>query len=552
MTYRVADLVADSLLAHGVDRGFSVPGESFLPLLDALHDRQSFDLVTCRHEGSAALAACADARLTRRPGVVMCSRGPGLSNAVIGLHVASQEALPLVLLMGQVDLPNLGRDAVQEVDARLNLRGMSKWSARITHPEQASEIMARGFSTAMSGTPGPVIIELPEDLLAAACQRHPPAVHRVAQPVASPEAVAEAVSLIGHAERPLLIVGGETVTPAFKRDLLDFSMRAAVPVLATSKHQDLFPNSHPHWVGQLGIFPAAAHAALCARADLIVALGTRLGDVSSLGFTVPRQRPEPQTLIHVYPDPDAMGRHFLAQLPIVSTAGAFLSRIGDAEIARPDRAAWLQDAAAARTQAHGWSPAKIPDADIFGKVIDAVSGRLAPDAIITADSGNFIGWVQRSLTLGVEHRLVSSACGAMGISVPGALAAALRFPERQILAFCGDGGFLMNGNELATAVGRDLNLKVFVLNNGTYGTIRGFQERAFPGRPSGTTLFNPDFRRLADAFGARGFRVEQASQANAVVNAALDFRGPALLEVVCDPSYAIADSLAVMGTLSSS
>lgn len=552
MAYRVADLIADSLLAHGIDRGFSVPGESFLPLLDALYDRRSFDLVTCRHEGSAALAACADARLTRRTGVVMCSRGPGLSNAIIGLHVASQEALPLVLLMGQVDLPNLGRDAVQEIDTRLGLGGMVKWSARIARPEQASEIMARGFAASMSGTPGPVLIELPEDLLAVACEHHLPAVHHVARPVASPGSVAEASALIGDAKRPLLIVGGESVSPVFKRDLLDLSERAAVPVLVTSKHQDLFPNAHPHWAGQLGIFTAPAHAELCARADLIIALGTRLGDVSSLGFTVPRQRPEAQTLIHVYPDPDAIGRHFLAQLPIASTADVFLSQLVKIAISRPDRSAWLRDAAAARTQAHGWVRTRIPETDVFGKVVDAVSQRLAANAVITTDSGNFGGWVQRGLSLGLDHRLVSSACGAMGISVPGAVAAALRFPERQVLAFCGDGGFLMNGNELATAVGRDLNLKIFVLNNGTYGTIRGFQERTYPGRVSGTELFNPAFAKLAEAFGARGFRVEKSSRAEEAVHAALELRGPALVEVVCSPSYSINDSLAAMGDLSRS
>jgi acetolactate synthase-1/2/3 large subunit len=324
MTFRVADLIVDSLIAHGVDRAFSVPGESFLALLDALYERDEIDLVTCRHEGSASLAAVADAKLIGRAGVVMVSRGPGASNAALGLHVASQEAIPLLLLVGQVDTASLNRDAVQEIDTRRAFSGLLKWSARIDSAAQVSEMMARAFSMALSGTPGPVAIELPEDVLEMDAGLLSARVHGVARPEPSRAAVEQTAALLGEAERPILLVGGECRTAEFRADLIAVSERWNVPVAVTTKMQDQFPNDHRLWIGHLGFFTSPSHVGLFERADLIVAIGTRLGDLSSQGFRFPRQSPMSQPLVHVYPDPNAIGTHFHTDLPIVASAHPFL------------------------------------------------------------------------------------------------------------------------------------------------------------------------------------------------------------------------------------
>jgi acetolactate synthase I/II/III large subunit len=544
MPFRVADLLADSLALHGVQRAFSVPGESFLPLLDALYGREDFDLMTCRHEGSASLAAAADARLTGMPGVVMVSRGPGLANATIGIHVASQEALPLVVLVGQVDLPNLGRDAVPEIDAARLFGPMAKWTARIHLASQAAETLARAFSTAASGTPGPVIVELPEDLLAQEIPRCAATRFGVARPEPSAQAMDDAAALLARAERPVLIVGGEACADgAFRQQLVALSEAWQLPVAVTNKNQDLFPNTHPHWLGQLGFFPSAVHTALFAQADLVVGIGTRLGDVSTQGFTVPRQSPDAQRLLHVYPDAGAIGRHFATTLGVVSTARAFVDALLRITPPSTDRSEWLRAGLYARDAAHSWNEARVPAQDVLGHVINAVRGAMRDDTILTTDSGNFAAWVHRALRLGPSNRLLGSACGAMGMGVPAGLAAGLRHPRRQVIAFCGDGGFLMSGNELATAVDRGIDLKIVVANNASYGTIRSFQERSYPGRVSGTDLRNPDFAALARAFGASGHVVRHADEAAQVMAEALAVRGPAVIEVRCATHYALADSL---------
>ncbi|WP_077000776.1 thiamine pyrophosphate-dependent enzyme [Variovorax sp. KK3] len=535
MVYRVADAIVDSMVAHGADRGFSVPGESFLALLDALHARADFDLVTCRHEGSAALAAIADAKLTGRPGVVMASRGPGAFNAAIGVHVASEEAIPLILLIGQVDRPNLGKGAVQEIDTSTAFSGLLKWSARIDRAESVAEIMARAFVAAASGTPGPVAVELPEDVLTEAVQQRPVRVHGLAVPTVSAEDATRVRELIAAASRPLLIVGGECRSAEFRRDLHDLVGLWDVPVVLTNKNQDQFSNLDPHWAGQIGFFASPAHAALVGEADLLIALGSRMGDLSSLGFAFPRQDESPQRLVHVYPDAGMIGRHFHTDLPIVSSSHAFVrAALRDGERAATSPG-WMRRAAEAAQGAHGWQPAEVAPDDVMGHAVTALSRLARPDAILTTDSGNFASWVHRIFRMTPANRLLGSACGAMGTGVPSGVAAALRHPGRQVLAFVGDGGFLMNGNELITAVDRRLDLRVIVSNNGSYGTIRTHQQRHFPGRVSGTDLANPDFCRLAEAFGARGFKIENGRDAVGIVEQAMAVPGPVVIEVCSHP-----------------
>lgn len=543
MEYRVADAIVDSMVAHGVDRGFSVPGESFLALLDALHERPNFDLVTCRHEGSAALAAIADAKLTGRPGIVMASRGPGAFNAAIGVHVASEEAVPMILLIGQVDTPNLGRGAVQEIDSSRAFSGLLKWSGRIDRAEAVAEIMGRAFAIAVSGTPGPVAIEMPEDILMAAAERRPARVHGHAIPNASVDEAGRVHELLANASKPILIVGGEGRSPEFRRDLQQLVSLWDIPVALTNKNQDQFSNLDAHWIGQLGFFASQAHTALFNEADLLIAIGSRMGDVSSLGFTFPRQGLNPQRLVHVYPDPEAIGRHFQTELPIVSTAHGFVhAALSHGKPVRTS-AMWMQRVAEAANRSHGWQPENVAADDVMGHTVMALSRLAKRDAILTTDSGNFASWVHRIFKMTPENRLLGSACGAMGTGVPSGVAAALRYPGREVLAFVGDGGFLMNGNELITAVDRGLNLRIVISNNGSYGTIRTHQQRHFPRRVSGTDLVNPNFSRLAEAFGARAFRVENAKDTVGLVEQAMAVDGPVVIEVCSNPDMSVDRSL---------
>ena len=542
-SFRVADLVVDALVIHGVDRAFGVPGESFLALLDALHGRDEVDFVTCRHESGASLAAIADAKLTGRAGVAMVSRGPGAFNAGLGVHVASQEAVPLVLLVGQVDLPNLKRDAVQEIDTTRAFGGLLKWSARIDRADHAPEILARAFAAALSGTPGPVAVELPEDVLEMAADSLEARCHSVAHPEPSLAAAERAAGLIGAAKRPVLLIGGECRSEAFREDLLALSERWNVPVAVAAKMQDQFPNDHTLWIGQLGFFISPAQVALFDQADLFVALGTRLGELSSLGFRFPRQEPPRQRLIHIYPDPGAIGTRFHADVPVVASAHSFVrSMLGlpGAPRRRPD---WLEAVTRTREAAHGWPERAVPDTDVLGHAVAVVARIFPANGIITTDSGNFAAWVHRIFRLKTSARLLGSACGAMGSGVPSAIAAGLRHPDRKVVAFCGDGGFLMTGNELATAVARRLDVKIVISNNRSYGTIRSYQEKAFPDRPSGTDLCNPDFAALAQAFGASGYVGEAAAGAAETITKAMSQKGPVVIEVVCDVRQTLERSL---------
>jgi acetolactate synthase-1/2/3 large subunit len=543
MAFRVADLIVDALIAHGVDRAFGVPGESFLALLDALYERDDIDLVTCRHEGSASLAAVADAKLTGRAGVVMASRGPGASNAALGLHVASQEGIPLVLLVGQVDTPNQHRGAVQEIDTGRAFSGLIKWSIRIDSAAQVPEMMARAFSVALSGTPGPVVIELPADVLEMDAGLLSARVHGVARAEPCRAAVEQAATLVSDAERPILLVGGECRSAAFREDLVALSEHWNVPVAVTTKMQDQYPNDHRLWIGHLGFFTSPAHVRLFERADLIIAIGTRLGDLSSLGFRFPRQSPTSQPLVHVYPDPNAIGTHFHTDLAIVASARPFVRSSLELPVVIHERGEWIEAVAKAREAVHAWPEQRIPSADVLGHAVAAVAKLFRADGIVTTDSGDFAAWVHRIFRFKPSARLLGSACGAMGSGVPSALSASLRYPDRQVIAFCGDGGFLMTGNELATAVARRLNMKIVISNNQSYGTIRSHQERAFPRRPWGTDLSNPDFAALARAFGAHGFTITNAAQAAEVVAEAMSANGPVVIEVRSDVRQTIDRSL---------
>jgi len=540
---RVADAVIECLELQGVDRLFCVPGESYLPVLDALANRKTIHVVTCRHEGGAGFAAVGDAKLTGRLGVVAVSRGPGMTNAAIAVHLAQQDSVPLLVLVGQVDTPNLGRGAFQEVNYAQMFAGIAKWVGEINQPNRAPEVIARACSVARSGTPGPCIVVLPEDVLSEQCTT------AALRPLASPQASAteaalgEFVKLLEAANRPIIITGGVERTDVFSKALRQFAEAWHVPVALTNKNQDLFPNNHPLWAGHIGYFPGSDVATSIAASDLIIAINSELGDVDTQNYKLPAPGTGARRLIHVHPNADVLGRLYSTDLAVAASGSAFLAQLNKMPAPGPTKdESWLRTVAEAR---HRVRSAPLAES-AYAAVVQAVGDGTPDDSVITIDAGNFSIWVHRLLCFGSGRRMLAAACGPMGISVPAALAAALRLPQTPVIAFVGDGGFLMTGNELATAVAENANVKIIVANNGSFSTIRMYQEKFYPGRISATKLVNPDFAALANAFGARGFRVTSAQEAPAIVREALSHLGPCVIDVACDveqilPAQTISD-----------
>jgi acetolactate synthase-1/2/3 large subunit len=535
-----------NLKSHGIDRVYSVPGESFLPVLDALFEDPDIDLVTCRHEGSAGFAAIADVKLTGRPGIFFVSRGPGAFNGSIALHVAEQEAIPLIMFIGQVESFNLGKGVVQEIDSSKAFAGTLKWSAKIDNPATANEVLNRAFLIAQTGTPGPVCIELPEDVLSMQSTEESYAPDLVASPECSIESAKECAALLCTAKRPILVIGGECRSPEFRTALLELSERWGLPVIAANKCQDQFPNTHQNWIGQQGFFASAPITNLFNKTDLFLAIGTRFGDTTSLGFTFPLNKGNDQRIIQVYPDKKQLGRHFTPTLGIESSSESFVEMMLKLKPNRGIDKDWKDAIASTREANTKWDSMNIPSADVLGHAVTALAQHLESDAIITTDSGNFAAWVHRIIRLSNTNRLLGSACGSMGTGVPSSLSASLRYPKKQVIAFCGDGGFLMNGNELATAVERGLNLIIVISNNNSYGTIRTHQQRNFPERLSGTNLSNPNFIELAHSFGANGYLIQNADEASSIMEQVFRAKGPTVVEVRCDADYGIEKSIQAM------
>jgi acetolactate synthase-1/2/3 large subunit len=525
-----AKLLVDTLVAHGVDRAFCVPGESYLAVMDALHDDPVLHLVTCRHEGGAAWMALADAKMTGRAGVVLASRGPGATNASIAAHSAEQGSFPLLLLLGQVGRSKRGKEATQEMDFARTFSDIAKWVEEVNTPERVGEAVARAIRIAESGTPGPVVVSLPTDVLAAPCDTPAERRHTNTRARPSEEDVAAAARLLRDAERPVMVVGGRVDSAPARRALLAASEAHGVPVLPSYVHQDVFPNAHPHYAGELGIRPpdGVAHTAL--EADLVLAVGTKLTNMASLGGRLPTRG---QRVVHVYPDEARIGRHFPVALGVVADPGEFLARLSAHNVPEPTalRRAWIEGAHERYLEFARRPLRPAPDGLDFGHVIDAMARHLPDDAVITVDAGSFASWLHLRFPYKPTQTLLGSECGAMGMAVPAAVAAAIRHPERKIVAVVGDGGALMTGYELATAMAEGVrNLCVVVSNNSAYGTIRFHQETHYPGRPHATGLVNPDFTVLARAFGARGLLVERPEEADVVLAQAMASEGPVVVE----------------------
>ena len=530
MRRTAADVLVETLRLHGVDRLFCVPGESYLEVLNAIREGGGIRVVTCRHEAGAAFMAMADAKATGRTGVCFASRGPGATNAAIALHAAEQDALPLVLFLGHVPRARMGTRGFQEIDVKRTFGDIAKWVEEVQQPERLPQAVARAFHKANSGTPGPVVVVLPTDLLPLETDAAPAAPRARPRQLPAESEVAAVADRLAAAKRPLVIAGGLCRSEAARASLLAVAEAWGLPVMATFENPDIFPNTHANYAGELGIRPPAGIKARALEADLVLAIGSRLPELATQGFTVPGPQ---QSLIQVYPDPEQLGHQMAPEIGLAVDPEAFLASLArlNAPPATAARRAWISHARAPYAEAQLYAPRQAADGVDFGCMIAAMNKLLPDDAIVTSDAGSFASWMHRHYQFRGQQMLLGACSGAMGFGVPAAVAAALRYPERPVVALVGDGGMLMTGYELATAVKERARLILVVANNRDYATIRFHQETHYPGRPYATELVNPDFAALARAFGAKGLTVAKAEEAEAALSEALAHDGPVVIDV---------------------
>jgi acetolactate synthase-1/2/3 large subunit len=522
-------ILADALRIHGADRVFCVPGESYLDILDALYDTSEIQIVVAKHEGAAANMAEADGKLTGRPGICMVTRGPGATHASVGVHTAFQDSTPMILLIGQVQRGARGREAFQEVEFRQMFAPLAKWVAEIEAPARIPEFMHRAFQCATSGRPGPVVLSLPEDVLAESSTVPDAPPYQAVQAAPRPEDLHALRSELAKSQRPVVIVGGSGWTAEAPTALQHFAAANALPVAASFRRQDLLDNRHPSYIGHLSLGMAPYLARTVRDADLVIALGTRLGDIATAGYTL-----IPRRLVHIHASPEELGRVYATDLAIVASPSLFATALRDFQpIDTPPWERWTNDARQdfLKFSAPGASP---PTGVDLAAVVSYLSQQLAPDAIVTNGAGNYTVWVHRFFTYRQRVTELAPTSGAMGYGFPAAIAAKLRHPSRTVVCFAGDGCFLMYPQELATALQYGAAVIVIVVNNGMYGTIRMHQERRFPGRVSATDLSGPDFVALAKSFGAYAERIETTDAFAAAFNRALEANRPALLELRVD------------------
>lgn len=526
-------ILVSALAAQGVDRIFGVPGESALPVFDALNDAAGIRFITCRHEANATHMAEADGKLTGRPGVSIVSRGPGAMHAAIGLHTAMQDSTPLVLLIGQVPRDHRGREAFQEIDYRRVFASMAKWVTEIDDPASIPEAVARAFHTATQGRPGPVVLCLPEDILDAHSDVADPPRYRPAVSAPSAAAMAELRSHLARAQRPLVIAGGDGWTEQARAQLARYLEANDLPMLAGFRSQSILDNRDPHYCGDLSLGSNPAVGERVRNADLLLVIGDRLGDVTTQHYTL-LDTPRPkQTLIHVYPGAEELGRVYQADLSIVASSNAFVAALAEMPaVDAGSRAAWRSDARQVYER-YRIPPQSALDMDM-AQVITHLRQALPDDAIVTNGAGNYTIWLHRFFEYRALGSQLAPRSGSMGYGLPAAIAAKLRHPDRPVVALAGDGCFMMASPDFATAVQQSLNIVVIIANNGTYGSIRMHQERHFPGRPNGTELTNPDFAALAKSYGVHGETVQRHADFPAALQRALGARGPAIIELQLD------------------
>jgi acetolactate synthase-1/2/3 large subunit len=525
-----AQILVDALVANGLTRSFGVPGESFLAVLDAIY-QSPHEFIVCRQEGGAAMMAEAVGKLTGQPGVCFVTRGPGATNASAGVHVAQQDSSPMLLFVGQIAREFRGREAFQEVDLEKFFAPIAKWAVEITDPARIPEVVARAIRVATQGRPGPVVISLPEDMLTeeAAVPDVP-----VVEPAETWPALADMMRLqkmLAQAKRPLAVVGGSRWSEKSCAALRRFAERFDLPVIASFRRQSLFPGDHDCYAGELNLGANPKVVERVKAADLVLLLGARLGEIPSQSYTV-LDIPNPQMpLVHVHAEASELGRVYQPALAIHASPNAFCASLEGVQ--PPAQIPWSDWRKEARADYLEWSSEVKPHpGDVqMGTIIRWLREKLPDDAFVTTGAGNFAVWSQRFLRFRKFGTQLGPVSGSMGYGVPAAIAAKRLHPGRVALAFCGDGDFMMTGQELATAVQYGIAVKILVIDNGTYGTIRMHQEREYPGRVSGTDLRNPDFAALARAYGAEGFTVSKDSEAVPALEDAFAAAGPALIHV---------------------
>ncbi|EAQ02082.1 acetolactate synthase II large subunit [Pseudooceanicola batsensis HTCC2597] len=537
---RAADLLARSLIQHGIDRVFCVPGESYLSVLDAMVDVSELQVVTARHEGGAGFMAVADAKISGRTGVAFVSRGPGAMNAAIAVHTAQQDAVPFVLFVGQVERSHLGMNAFQEVDHSLVFGSMCKWTAEVRDADRVGDIVATALHKARSGTPGPVVVSLPEDMLDDAVSSVQVPARGRTRAAASSDDIARLCEMIGASHKPLIIAGGLLQTEEGREAVTHVAEKLGIPVAAAVRQIDVINNDHPNYAGHMGYGVPTELIKALSKSDLVVAVGARLGDVTSQGYTFPAAPVPSQPVIQIWPDANELGSFRDLAFGIAADPVQVLRQLAENVPERPDdrHVGWTRELHEGAVQLRKWEgPDEAEDGVVFGAVVRELDALLADDAIIASDAGNFGAWVQKVFRFGGQRRMLGPCSGAMGFGVPGAVAASLRFPDRQVVGFAGDGGVLMTGNELATALQYGACPVLVVSDNGSYGTIRMHQEKSFPNRLAMTDLKNPDFRAWAESFGALAFQIERAGEIRPTLEKALSAKRPALVAVRTSLEY---------------
>ncbi|WP_129642407.1 thiamine pyrophosphate-binding protein [Peristeroidobacter agariperforans] len=528
-------LIVDQLLTHGAELAFCVPGESYLPVLDALYTvRDRIKLITCRHENGAANMAEAYGKLTGKPGICLVTRGPGATNASIGVHTAFQDSTPMILLIGQVGTDFMEREAFQEIDYRRMFGPMSKWVAQIDRTDRIPEFIARAYQVATSGRMGPVVLALPEDVLSGTAAVADARPWQRIESAPSPEALSQLSQMLGEAQRPFLLVGGSGWDEAACKQLQRFAETQHIPVGCEFRSQDLFDNAHPNYAGDVGIGINPKLAERVKASDLLIVLGARLGEITTSGYGLIAGPVPAQRLVHIYPEADELGRFYHAELMINATMPAMTRAL--AALPKVTRDESKAQVAVANSEYRAWQGRKeIPGKVQMWDVIQHMDRVLPPDVIVTNGAGNYTTWAHRFHRYRGFRTQLAPTSGAMGYGVPAGIAAKALYPTRTVVTFAGDGCFLMTGQELATAVQYQLNVIVIVVNNNMYGTIRMHQEREYPARVYGTSLVNPDFAAFATAFGAHGELVETTEQFGPALERAMKAGKPALIEVRIDP-----------------
>lgn len=533
-------ILVDALHVHGVETAFGVPGESYLDVLDALHD-SSIRFVINRQEGGAAFMAEAYGKLTGKPGICFVTRGPGATNASIGVHTAYQDSTPMILFIGQVGNDFVDREAFQEIDYRRMYGEMAKWVAQIDRADRIPEYIARAFQIATSGRPGPVVLALPEDMLIAKVEVADTRRYQPVQAAPSSTQINTLRSMLAEAKKPVVLLGGGSWNAQACADLAKFAEANALPVGCTFRFQDLLDNAHPNYAGDVGIGINPKLAARVKDADLVIAIGPRLGEMTTGGYTLLDSPVPKQRLVHIHNDPEELGSVYQAELMIASGAPQACAMLAAMEPV--DSSAWRHTVEEARADLAAWQaqPPIFRDGQApldLWQVVQDLQAALPSDTIITNGAGNYASWAHRFWRYGGMRTQLAPTNGAMGYAVPSGVAAKIVDPQRTVVTFAGDGEFMMTGQELATAVQYGAGVVILVFNNSMFGTIRMHQEKTYPGRVSGTTLHNPDFAALARAYGGHGEIVERTADFAPALARALEHANgrnlPALIELRYD------------------